>query len=58
MLNAPALIVKILKGMGVNPAVNTIMKLYSSYKDFIDLRIFQITYVVSYKIYDFIGLNR
>ena len=35
MLNAPALIVNILKGMGVNPAVNTIIKLYSSYKDFI-----------------------
>ena len=35
MLNTPALIVKILKRMCVNPAVNTIMKLYSSYKDFI-----------------------
>ena len=35
MLNAPTLIVNILKGMGVNPAVNIIIKLYSSYKDFI-----------------------
>ena len=30
--NAPALIVKSLNGMGVNPAVNMIMKLYWSYK--------------------------
>ena len=29
--NAPALIVKSLNGMGVNPAVNMIMKLYWSY---------------------------
>ena len=29
-LNAPALIVKILNGMGVNPAVKIIKKLYSS----------------------------
>jgi len=34
MLKAPALIVNILNGMGVNPAVKTIMKLYSSYNCF------------------------
>ena len=32
ILNAPALIVNNLNGIGVNPAVNTIIKLYSSYK--------------------------
>ena len=32
---APALIVNSLNGIGVNPAVKMIMKLYSSYKDFI-----------------------
>mgnify|MGYP004231378553 CR=1 FL=1 len=35
ILNAPALIVKSLKGIGVNPAVKIIIKLYWSYKDLI-----------------------
>ena len=34
-LNAPALIVNSLNGIGVNPAVKTIIKLYSSYNAFI-----------------------
>jgi len=33
--NAPALIVNSLNGIGVNPAVKTIIKLYSSYNPFI-----------------------
>ena len=39
MLNAPVLMVNILKEVCVNPAVNTIMKLQLSYKDFIFVNI-------------------